>query len=115
MNLSSPISSYIRDCTDLGKGYSEDLLKMFSNYKMWCKSQNKDYVGDVASFERNLQSFLPSISFGEKPTIHNGDSMAWSRDVYGIKVKPLNGNGAYSDDTKIAMREFEELYKATDN
>jgi putative DNA primase/helicase len=96
LHISSPINHFITDAVDLGNVHSSTVKKLFNAWKTWCEWQNKENIGDIDNFTRNLQAAIPKLEFGKEPIPHNGDSMAWDRLVNGIRIKDIK-NGYHDD------------------
>ena len=90
LHLSSPVSHFISDCLDQNPTFSSDIVELFSQWKGWCQFQGRDTIGDMDNFTRNLRAAIPSIQFGKEPLVHNGDGVAWSRLVTGVRVRSVD-------------------------
>lgn len=87
LNLSSPISHFIGDCIDSDPEFTSDTRSLFMCYKNWCEWQNRDIVGDMLNFTRNLGSALPGLKFVSDSTLSTSDNPAWSKIVYGCRIR----------------------------
>ena len=89
LNISSPINHFIFDCVDISHEYKSSAKKLFNCWKSWCDWQNRENVGDVDNFIRNLQAAVPKLDFVKQPISHNGDRFLWDRAINGIRIKQI--------------------------
>jgi putative DNA primase/helicase len=60
--LASPIKAFLRDRCEVGPGKSVPCEDLFKAWQEWCRSQNRDAVGTLASFGRDLRAAVPGLT-----------------------------------------------------
>ena len=57
----SPISSFIKECCQVGPGLEVNIQRLFERWQHWCKENGRDHTGTRDTFCRDLRSVLPRL------------------------------------------------------
>ena len=60
-NLSSPIIAFVRDRCVIGPEYEVLSASLYGEWKAWCEGQGQTYIGNKASFGRDLNAAVPKL------------------------------------------------------
>jgi putative DNA primase/helicase len=82
-DLGSPIGAFIRDRCEIGAGKDVQCEQLYRTWCEWCRDQNREHVGTVQDFGRNLRAAVPWLSV--KQGRNEGDRV---RRYDGISEKP---------------------------
>jgi putative DNA primase/helicase len=82
-DLSSPIGAFVRERCRLGVECQVERSRLYTAWKQWSAEQGRDYVGDAASFGRNLHAAVPSLE-SSQPRTESGER---TRFYEGIGLK----------------------------
>jgi putative DNA primase/helicase len=64
-DLGSPISAFLRECCDIGEGWSVDIENLYSAWQRWCIRNGRDRPGTTATFGRYLRAALPVMKVSQ--------------------------------------------------
>jgi putative DNA primase/helicase len=70
-DLSSPIGAFIRQRCEVAPGRTVECNKLFDGWRTWCQDNNRDNIGTVQVFGRDLNAALPHITV-RQPRDENG-------------------------------------------
>lgn len=79
-DLTSPVSAFVRDAIEVGKGKTVSADRLFEAWQKWCKEQGRDSHGTLQMFAKDFRSAMPDVH----KVRHRPDFKAWYE---GIDVK----------------------------
>ncbi len=83
-DLASPISAFLRDRCLLGQGHGVETTALFNAWLAWCREQNREHVGTVQAFGRDLRAAVPAVRITQ-PRASDGSR---SRYYEGVTLDP---------------------------
>lgn len=60
-DLGSPISAFVRDRCEVGRGYEVSQARVFEAWKTWCQETGRDRPGTIQTLGRNLRASGPRV------------------------------------------------------
>lgn len=81
-DLSSPVGAFVREMCEVGPGLRERVGDLFSAWKDWCASRNRE-PGEEGTLGRNLRTVLPHLV--TKPARENGSYVRYYEGL-GLKT-----------------------------
>lgn len=60
--LASPITQFVRECCIVGPGCEVSVNDLFDEWKYWCEQNNREHVGTLQTFGRDLRAARPELT-----------------------------------------------------
>lgn len=95
--LSSPISSFVRDRIVIDRNGTTSVKDAFAEWKRWCEAHGRDHPGTEQSFGRDLRAAVPTITSTQ---LRGYDGVRF-RTYRGIRLR-TSDDDANSADTNAA-------------
>lgn len=84
--LASPIGMFVKESCAVGPLEEVPIKTLFDAWCVWCKEKNRDHVGDMSTFGRNLRTVIPKLE--TKPVKKTVDGKStYYRGFVGINLK----------------------------
>jgi putative DNA primase/helicase len=71
-DLGSPIGAFVRDCCMVEAGGHVACDHLYNLWCEWCRDQNREHVGTVQDFGRNLRATVPGLAVTNNRTARGG-------------------------------------------
>ena len=60
--LASPVGAFVAEVCAVDPGKDVPTIVLFNAWLEWCRVNNRERAGDLASFGRNLRAVLPTLT-----------------------------------------------------
>lgn len=81
-DLGSPEAAFLRECTVMREGASVSTTMLYNAWQSWCKDHGREFVGNTATFGRNVRAALPWVTVGFR-----GDRVNRERHWIGLALE----------------------------
>jgi len=81
-DLGSPITAFLRERCEIGRGYEVMQDRLFDSWKEWCEENGREKSGTVQMFARNIRAAIPWLNV-IRPRVMGAQVRLWT----GLRLK----------------------------